>query len=182
MCGKVTAPSGGGVWRRVLTPGRKNMREAGFEPTTSASGGQRSIQLSYSRRSTAEKREACRPAGAVASFLMRTPKVPVPPHLNKDSSATLSCQLDSARRVREAVSLSSCRIALNDASQPAPFSMKILALLPDDARHLLERSLMATQRLTKAGGAESVASWLREAAATRWCSIRGSWTRGILRS
>ncbi len=25
------------------------MREAGFEPTTSASGGQRSIQLSYSR-------------------------------------------------------------------------------------------------------------------------------------
>jgi hypothetical protein len=33
------------------------MREAGFEPTTSASGGQRSIQLSYSRRSTAEKRK-----------------------------------------------------------------------------------------------------------------------------
>ena len=83
--------------------GRENMREAGFEPTTSASGGQRSIQLSYSRRSTAEKREACRPAGAVASFLMRTPKVSIPPHLNKDSSATLSCQLDSVRRVREAV-------------------------------------------------------------------------------
>jgi hypothetical protein len=40
--------------------------------------------------------------------------------------------------------------------------MKILALLPDDARHLLERSLTVTQRLTKAGGAESVASWLRE--------------------
>ena len=28
------------------------MREAGFEPTTSASGGQRSIQLSYSREGT----------------------------------------------------------------------------------------------------------------------------------
>jgi AraC-like DNA-binding protein len=40
--------------------------------------------------------------------------------------------------------------------------MKILALLPDDARHLFERSLTVTQRLTKAGGAESVASWLRE--------------------
>ena len=61
------------------------MREAGFEPTTSASGGQRSIQLSYSRRSTAETREAKDPAGAVASFLMRTGKVPGPPSLNKDS-------------------------------------------------------------------------------------------------
>jgi hypothetical protein len=37
------------------------MREAGFEPTTSASGGQRSIQLSYSRRSTAETRETMNP-------------------------------------------------------------------------------------------------------------------------
>ena len=45
------------------------MREAGFEPTTSASGGQRSIQLSYSRRSTSELLEAKSPAGAVASVV-----------------------------------------------------------------------------------------------------------------
>jgi len=40
--------------------------------------------------------------------------------------------------------------------------MKILALLPDDARHVLERSLTGAQHLTKAGGAASVASSLRE--------------------
>jgi AraC-like DNA-binding protein len=41
-------------------------------------------------------------------------------------------------------------------------SMRILALLPDNAHHLLERSLIGTQCLIKGGGAESVASWLRE--------------------
>jgi hypothetical protein len=40
--------------------------------------------------------------------------------------------------------------------------MKILALLPDDARHVLERSISADQRVTTARGAESVAAWLRE--------------------
>jgi len=40
--------------------------------------------------------------------------------------------------------------------------MKILALLPDDARQHLERALSSTQRLSKAGGAESVAASLRE--------------------
>jgi AraC-like DNA-binding protein len=40
--------------------------------------------------------------------------------------------------------------------------MKILALVPDDARNVLERSLTGTQRLIRAGGAESVASCLRE--------------------
>ena len=82
------------------------MREAGFEPTTSASGGQRSIQLSYSRRSTAEKNGKRKTRGRGRFLLMRTRKVPVPPDLNKDSGATLSCQLDSARRVREPVSFS----------------------------------------------------------------------------
>ena len=48
------------------------------------------------------------------------------------------------------------------ASQPVPHSMKILALLPDDARQVLERSLTGAQRLTRAGGAESIASSLRE--------------------
>jgi hypothetical protein len=40
--------------------------------------------------------------------------------------------------------------------------MKILALVPDDSRHVLERSLRDAQRLTDAGGAKSVASALRE--------------------
>jgi AraC-like DNA-binding protein len=40
--------------------------------------------------------------------------------------------------------------------------MKILALLPDDARHVLERSLTSAQRLVRAGGAEAVVSALRE--------------------
>ena len=40
--------------------------------------------------------------------------------------------------------------------------MKILALVPDAARQLLERSLTGAQRLTKAGGADAVASWLRD--------------------
>src|ERR1035438_10194130 len=40
--------------------------------------------------------------------------------------------------------------------------MKILALLPDAARHVLERSLTGAQRMTKAGGADSVGSSLRE--------------------
>jgi hypothetical protein len=43
--GKVAA---GGAVSRAAEEGSA-MREAGFEPTTSASGGQRSIQLSYSR-------------------------------------------------------------------------------------------------------------------------------------
>ena len=40
--------------------------------------------------------------------------------------------------------------------------MKILALLPDDARHVLERSLTAAQRLSRAVGAESAAAALLE--------------------
>ncbi len=40
--------------------------------------------------------------------------------------------------------------------------MKILALLPDDARRTIERSLTGAQHLTKAGDAESVAASLRD--------------------
>lgn len=40
--------------------------------------------------------------------------------------------------------------------------MKILALLTDDSRQVLERSLTTAQKLSKAGGADSVASTLRE--------------------
>ncbi len=40
--------------------------------------------------------------------------------------------------------------------------MKILALLPDDARHILERSLTGAQRLTRAGGAAAAVAALRE--------------------
>src|SRR5471032_1334467 len=94
------------------------MREAGFEPTTSASGGQRSIQLSYSRRSNCGKTEGELPAGAVAFLLLRTCKVPVPPLPNKDSSATLSCQLDSVQHGREAVSFTQPQIAPHGASPP----------------------------------------------------------------
>ena len=54
----------------VGTTRGENMREAGFEPTTSASGGQRSIQLSYSRRSLAEKRKAKTPRARSLSSLM----------------------------------------------------------------------------------------------------------------
>jgi len=40
--------------------------------------------------------------------------------------------------------------------------MKILALLPDDARDVLERSLTGEQRLTRAAGADAAASAIRE--------------------
>jgi AraC-like DNA-binding protein len=40
--------------------------------------------------------------------------------------------------------------------------MKILALLADDARQVLERSLTTAQKVSKAGGADSVAAALRE--------------------
>jgi len=40
--------------------------------------------------------------------------------------------------------------------------MRILALLSDNAHHLLEASLIRAQCLTKAGDAASVATWLRE--------------------
>ena len=60
------------------------MREAGFEPTTSASGGQRSIQLSYSRRSTAEKRKAKNPRERSLSLMVRSRKLPGIALLYKD--------------------------------------------------------------------------------------------------
>jgi hypothetical protein len=93
------------------------MREAGFEPTTSASGGQRSIQLSYSRRSNCGNAECELPAGAVANLLMRRCKVPVPTLPNKP---TLSCQLDSVHHGREAVSVTQRQIASNGQSSPVP--------------------------------------------------------------
>ena len=40
--------------------------------------------------------------------------------------------------------------------------MKILTLLPDDGRDVLERSLTGAQRLTKAGAADSAVSCIRE--------------------
>jgi AraC-like DNA-binding protein len=40
--------------------------------------------------------------------------------------------------------------------------MKILALVPDDARHVLERSLKGPQKLTDAAGVKAVASAIRE--------------------
>jgi hypothetical protein len=40
--------------------------------------------------------------------------------------------------------------------------MKILALVPEDARNVLERSLTGAQRLTKAGAADSAVCCLRE--------------------
>jgi AraC-like DNA-binding protein len=40
--------------------------------------------------------------------------------------------------------------------------MKILAFLPDDARHVLERSMTSGQRLIKAGGTDAVLATLRE--------------------
>jgi hypothetical protein len=97
------------------------MREAGFEPTTSASGGQRSIQLSYSRRSTAEKRKAKDPrARSLSCLVLRTGKVPANPLVDKDLAATLSCQLDSETRAREAVDFTHCRLASYGPNHPSP--------------------------------------------------------------
>ena len=75
---------------------------------------------------------------------------------------TLSCQLDSAPHVREAVGFALCRAVSSGDIHPALLSMKILALLPSDARHALERALTEDQDLAKVTGAESAVASLRD--------------------
>ena len=71
-------------------------------------------------------------------------------------------QLDSAPHVREAVGFALCRAVSSGDIHPALLSMKILALLPSDARHALERALTEDQDLAKVTGAESAVASLRD--------------------